>query len=145
MRYSFYHPNIDQLFSIWLKGFIAASGSILVTMALVAPTHRHRSKSAPRARSPNPKELKRAAKLAKQQAKQALVTPPPKTKVKEDANRSGSTKPVRRKLSYGGVTTTSIVAENVAGPHKPGDDMKPKEVEKIMDKLKKEQEPHVVS
>ena len=87
-------------------------------MAGDMPTHRHRSKSAPRGRSPDGKLLKKVAK--------GLVTPPPKKKAEKSSTASGSGKKpkskeghkdakVERKLSFGPVTTTEIVAE-----HKPG-------------------------
>ena len=99
-------------------------------MAAAAPTHRVRGKSAPRGRSPNPKELKKAAK--------GLTTPPPNTK-KRQAESSGSSKGVARQLSFGKSSTVDIVAENPAGPHKAGDSsMNLAKADKIFDTISKE-------
>lgn len=116
-----------------------------------APTHRHRSKSAPRAvrgRSPNPKELKKAAKAAKAakakptKAKaddSAFVTPPARSKVDRS---SSSSKQVKKKLKFGEVTTTDIVAENRPGDSDyPTKTMDSGKANKIVDKLKKDKEP----
>lgn len=121
-----------------------------------APTHRHRSKSAPRAvrgRSPNPKELKKAAKEAKaakaaktrsaEAEESSFVTPPPRSKVDRSTS---SSKQVKKKLKFGGVTTTDIVAENKAGdsdyPTKNEGKMDSGKANKIVAMLKKDQEPH---
>ena len=102
-------------------------------MASAAPTHRHRSKSAPRGRSPNPKHLKKVAK--------ELVTPPPKH-AKADPSESGEKKPkekkVSRKLSFGPTTLTEIQAENSAGSA-PYGGMKLSKATEILEALKKEQ------
>ena len=60
-----------------------------------APTHRHRSKSAPRGRSPDPKSLKKAATKAKQN--DAYTTPPPRKTSKES---SSSNLKVRRAITF---------------------------------------------
>ena len=98
-------------------------------MAGLAPTHRHRSKSAPRGRSPNPKQLKKVAK--------GLVTPPPKQS-KADSSRSGSEKKPKRRLSFGPGSTTEIMAENPPG-NSPYGEMKLSKATEILEALKKEQ------
>lgn len=102
-------------------------------MAGLAPTHRHRSKSAPRGRSPNPKQLKKVAK--------GLVTPPPKQS-KADSSRSGSEKKpkakLNRRLSFGPGSTTEIMAENPPG-NSPYGGMKLSKATEILEALKKEQ------
>ena len=71
---------------------------------------RHRSKSAPRGRSPDPKVLKKAAKATKE----SLVTPPPRPK-KEKTSSSEKVTPVTpRRISFGANTEHQIVAENPA-------------------------------
>ena len=98
-----------------------------------APTHRHRSKSAPRGRSPNPKQLKKVAK--------GMVTPPPKPS-KVDPSQSGSEKKpkekkINRKLSFGPNSTTEIRAENPPG-NSPYGGMKLSKATEIVEALKKE-------
>lgn len=99
-------------------------------MAWDPPTRRHRSKSAPRGKSPDPKILKKAAKESKATG---LVTPPPKAKA--DASSSSSRKSTKRVL-FGATTVTPIMAENAPGDHKPGEEALDKD--KIIEKLKKE-------
>lgn len=93
-----------------------------------APTHRIRSKSTPRGRSPNPKMLKEAHKKQKAQSRSAgkkprkadaaFVTPPPKVKKPSpsvsSATSSASKPAAPRKISFGGVKETEIEAENQA-------------------------------
>ena len=66
------------------------------------PLTRVRGKSAPRAKSPDPRSLKKAAK--------ALVTPP-----SSSSSKKKSKDKVQRKLSFGAVSETPIVAENPPG------------------------------
>ena len=84
----------------------------------VAPTHRHRSKSAPRGRSPDPKALKKAAKEAKKEktkekspAPGSLVTPPPKVKVCSPPT-APKKDPTQRKLSWGKNTVHDVDTEH---------------------------------
>ena len=79
------------------------------------PTHRHRSKSAPRGRSPDPKALRRAAEKAKKtkgKKDEALVTPPPKTRNSSPTRSSSSSKEVRKKITFGPNSVHEIAAEN---------------------------------
>ena len=98
-------------------------------MAPTPPTHRHRSKSAPRARgkSPDPKALKLSAKS---EAQQGLVTPPPKRR-----SRSSSPKEVaaKRAISFGENKVHAIQAEN-KGPS----DMKKAKATAIVKNLREE-------
>ena len=72
---------------------------------------RHRGKSAPRGRSPDPKALKKAAK-EKNGKGDPFVTPPPRTaKSKDKQSSSDST---RRGLTFGKNTIFDIRAENKA-------------------------------
>ena len=115
-------------------------------MAGSVPTHRHRSKSAPRGRSPDGKLLKKVAK--------GLETPPPKKKAeKGSSTASGSGKKPKpkegqkeekavRKLSFGSNTTTDIIAKNQSGSNSYGkegnDDIKKRKADEIFRALKKE-------
>lgn len=79
------------------------------------PLTRVRGKSTPRAKSPDPRSLKKAAK--------ALVTPPPKGSNKSERKSSSSSgkkaQDAQRKLSFGKNSETAIVAENPPGDCKP--------------------------
>ena len=110
---------------------------------LPAPTHRHRSKSAVRGRSPDPKALKKANEKAKKQRKQdkkmkevadAFVTPPPK--VRNQSPGAPSTTPkteVKRKISFAKENTVvPIEAENPA----PSKEMGSQEADKILNDMK---------
>lgn len=88
-----------------------------------APTHRLRSKSAPRGRSPDPRSLKRAAEKSKAKSKEAtgstgFVTPPPKVKggspASSSTSRVSAPKQIARKISFGGNVEYPIRAENDA-------------------------------
>ena len=103
------------------------------------PTHRVRSKSAPRGRSPDPKALKKAAAKHRSNQKKvapdaAFVTPPPKPRVgspgASDSSRSKGPVP-QRKISFGENSVHSIEAENP-----PPKDMAVKDADKIFEALK---------
>lgn len=83
------------------------------SILLAPPTHRHRGKSAPRGKSPDPKGLRKAAA--------ALETPPPKTSKGSSGSGAKTKDPVKRRISFGEVTEHRIKAENGAGPYKPGE------------------------
>lgn len=91
---------------------------------------RHRSKSAPRGRSPDPKSLKKAAKEAR---RAGLVTPPPrpvKEKSSSDVKSRGRVTPHR--ISFGENTEHPIVAEN----RPPTKEMNIKQADAILQQLK---------
>lgn len=95
---------------------------------MAAPTHRHRSKSAPRGRSPNPKSLKKARKASAEARTSGYVTPPPRRKPEASPVDSSQSKDsLRKSISFGKNTTFHIQAEN------PGNN---KKVQEIMDELK---------
>ena len=80
-----------------------------------APTHRHRSKSAPRGRSPDPKSLRKAAEKAKKtkgKDEASFTTPPPKSRTCSPAGSSTSKQDVKRRISFGPGSVHSIRAEN---------------------------------
>ena len=85
-------------------------------MPAAPPTHRRRSKSAPRGRSPDPKALRKAAKHAKKDKgktkDEAFVTPPPKGRTSSPAGSSSSKTDVKRKISFGPTSVHKIRAEN---------------------------------
>ncbi|CAK9065972.1 Midasin (Dynein-related AAA-ATPase MDN1) (MIDAS-containing protein) [Durusdinium trenchii] len=91
-----------------------------------APRTRHRSKSAPRGRSPAPKALKKASKAA------GLVTPPPRP----TRGGSGSSKEessARRKISFKEAPkVTPIIAEYKAG----GSNISEKEADEVFQAIK---------
>jgi len=97
-------------------------------------THRVRSKSAPRGRSPDPRALKKAAARAKS-AKSgeadtaAFVTPPPR-RTKRESPSSSKPKEVRR-ISFGNNSEHQIKAEN-----DPPKDMKLDEANAILKAIK---------
>ena len=107
------------------------------TMAkLPAPTHRHRSKSAVRGRSPDPKAIKRAAKEAKKAAaakapSNPYETPPPKPRV-QSPGTSGP-KGVARKVSFTDKDSVHDIKAENEGPNK---DMKLKDADKIFAAIK---------
>ena len=100
------------------------------------PTHRVRSKSAPRGRSPDPKALKKAAARAKTAKKGGakedpnFVTPPPKARNHSPGEASGSKAP-RRRISFGENSVHPIAAENPP----PAKEMEVKEADKIIGKI----------
>lgn len=96
-----------------------------------APAHRVRGKSAPRGRSPNPKDLKRAEKKVKGTG---LITPPPKLRA---PTPSSTTPTTTRKLSFSDETKVhEIEAENSRkGKRQP---MKSEHADAIFNKLKKD-------
>lgn len=104
-----------------------------------APTHRIRSKSAPRGRSPDPRALKKAAARAKASSKAAAkgdpsyVTPPPRNKKGSPASssRGDKNKQLARKISFGNNTEHKILAE-----HDPPKDMKLSEADEILKSIK---------
>ena len=110
-------------------------------------SHRIRGKSAPRGRSPHPKELKKAAKGAAAQRskskgkegktkKDGFVTPPTKSSARSTSSES---KP--RRLSFGENSVHAIQAENQPGKkttYKDLKDMKSSEADAIINGLKKE-------
>lgn len=114
------------------------------------PNLRIRGKSAPRGRSPHPKDLKRAAKAAKhrprsstgkgkkdgKEGKEVFVTPP----VKSTARSVSSESKPRRKLSFGENSVHSIDAENKPGKKtfKEDNDMKSSKAAEIISGLRKE-------
>lgn len=115
-------------------------------------SHRIRGKSAPRGRSPNPKELKRVAKATKHRSKSSrsgkegkegkegrggYVTPPVKPSARSVSSGS-TTKP--RKLSFGQNSVHEIDAENEPGKKgfKEDVDMKSSKAEAIIQSMKKE-------
>ena len=105
------------------KPFFVSSWTKLGDMAAkpVAPTHRHRSKSAPRGKSPDPKALKKAAKEAKKgkenkdQAPGSLVTPPPKVRNSSPERSAPQKEPAQRRLTWGTNSVHDIVAEGGKG------------------------------
>lgn len=112
----------------------------LIVMArdtLPQPTHRHRSKSAVRGRSPDPKSLKKAAARArKEKEAAAFITPPPKRKNRSPgaSGSSGakSSKPDPRRISFSGKNTVHpIEAEN-----QPPKEISPDEADEILQMLK---------
>lgn len=102
---------------------------------LLPPTHRHRSKSAPRVRgkSPDAKGLKKAAAAA-------VKTPSPKGSKDSSAGSSGvKAKGPKRKLSFGEAVTYDILAENPAGTNKPGgDDMVKEKADQVWAAMKED-------
>ena len=102
-------------------------------MAPEPPKVRIRNKSAPRGRSPNPKDLKKA----KEAVTKGLVTPPPAGKKRRaESTGSGSSKEVARQLSFGKDSVHHIEAENKAGSS-PYGDMKKEQVDKVWAALEK--------
>lgn len=102
---------------------------------LPAPTHRVRSKSAPRGRSPDSKVLRKAAEKEKhrkktQNAKNAVfTTPPPKPRI-ESPGVSGP-KALKRRISFSNKDKIhDIEAEN------PAPEMKQEEADKIFAAMK---------
>ena len=106
------------------------------------PTHRVRSKSAPRGRSPDPKSVKKAAaknrSAHKKVADAALVTPPPKPRVGSPGARSSDSSrskgPCPKRISFGANSVHDIDAENP-----PPKDMAVKEADKIFASMKDSQ------
>lgn len=91
------------------------------------PTHRVRSKSAPRGKSPDPKALLKAAKSSNS------GTPPPMVSGKKERK-------VRRRLSFGSNTIHTIQAENNV---KPRTTMKDREADDIIAHMKELLHVHV--
>ena len=97
-----------------------------------AVTHRHRSKSAPRGRSPNGKALQKAAKKQTRDgsASDPYITPPNRS-----TKRPGSSEPKvmnPRKISFGRNTVHPIEAEN------PSKELGITEAEEILKTLNKD-------
>ena len=99
-------------------------------LLMSAPTHRHRSKSAPRGRSPDPRALRKAAKSIKDKSS-GYVTPPPNSSKDDRSSGSKKSDPVRRKISFGENKVHHIEAENISPA-----DMSSKRAAKIISSLK---------
>ena len=96
-------------------------------MASQAPRYRHRSKSAPRGRSPDPKTLKKEVKSRKEKGKPATardpyVTPPTKrTSRSVESSAESKIKAFRpTKLTFGRNSVHEIEAQHPRGK-KPGE------------------------
>lgn len=106
----------------------------------VAPTRRHRSKSAPRGVSPDPKALRKASEKKAQprrlQDVDLYTTPPPRTSKRSTS--TGSKDSVRQRISFGENTIHDIEAENKSKQPSKGKvkSMGDKEAEKIFEALK---------
>ena len=114
---------------------------------MAAPTHRLRSKSRPRGKSPDPKMLKKMHKKMKgggtttagdkRPSDGDYVTAPPKVKKptpasgSKQSDNSDKNSSLRRHISFGDVTETKIEAENA-----PGKSMDSKEADDILAAIK---------
>ena len=104
------------------------------------PKFRHRSKSAPRAKSPDPKNLQQARTRKGKDSSEGFVTPPPSKK--HSSPKESGTKDAKRRISFGqSQEVHHIKAENPPGPKRPSSgkaDMDEAKASEIVDALKKD-------